>query len=287
MDRRRSGLHAVNLFRLICVVAAIAFPAVATAEEEVEDSPIRDVGREHRASSGAGLTIGAGAATALRRMEFAGAQGAIEHNPNLFLGGVVELSLDVYYFEDAEAGLRIDALGFYGTATDSEPDVELGRPLVAQSSELTSVAVFTRALRQSWDLHLGAGFEWASRQLEDNDVYTGHKYLSLRFDAGLDWWGQGDTTRAWGNLQFLPTLSVDQSDGQYGNASAFGARIETGFGWFFLRPTAGDLAGSAELVVRLRGTRYRAQFPSGGIVGAQASSDDDVVDLALALRYHL
>lgn len=252
-----------------------------------DDSPIGDIGREHRASSGAGLTIGAGASAAVRSMEFSGSAGTIDHKPNPYLGGVVQLALDAYYFEEAEAGLRIEAAGFYGTATDSEPDRELERPLVTQASELGAVAVVTRALRQSWDLRVGAGFEWVSREIEDNDIYTGHQYLSLRFDAGFEWWNDSDTMRAWGNVQFLPGLFMEQTEGRYGDASAFGGRLEGGWGWFFFQPAQNDLAGAAELLVRLRATRYRAQFPSGGVVGAQASSDDDFADLSLALRYHL
>jgi hypothetical protein len=260
-----------------------AIPSSALAD----DSPINDVGREHRATSGAGLTIGAGAATALRSMSFAGSNGSIDHVPNPFLGGIVDLALDLYYFESAEAGLRLEATGFYGTATAAEPDPILGRPLVAETSELTSVVTITRALRASWDLRLGAGMEWSARRLEDNDVYTGHTYLALRFDAGADWWNGDDSMHAWGIVQLLPALSVDQSNGQYGRASAFGGRLVFGWGWFFYQPTARDLAGSAELIVRARAARFRAQFPSGGIVGERASSDDDTLDLVVALRYHL
>lgn len=285
--------HCFSALFVALLLVPLLGPGVSFAdepEESTEDElsePIEDIGRDHRASSGAGLTIGAGASTGVRSMDFSGQNGSIEHAPGPFLGGLVDLALDLHYFEDAEAGLRLEASGTYATATDSEPDPELGRPLVAQSTQLGATAVVSRALRESWDLRVGAGLERVAHQLEDNDIYTGHIYWALRLQAGVEWWNTGDTLRVLTELQFLPTLSVDQSNGRYGNASAFGVRLDLEGGWFFFRPNDEDIANAAELMLRINATRYRAQFPSGGVVGARATSNDDHASVSLALRYHL
>ncbi len=266
----------------------------STADEPRSEEPVqtrkkvqtRPKIKNRRLSSGLGFTLTLGGLATLRRMEFAGTDHRIAHQPGLYLGGVIGAVQQLWMLKKSKSHVLLEAEGGFGSAKNGSVEPALGRALTTEHAYLLVLGVFEKPIHPTVDLRLGLGLSALSYTVESNPEYTGHRYLSLAASFGAAYW-MSTKTKIGANIVFLPGLSTNQSAGGYGSARSFGGRFEPYISWRFLQPEPPDRFGSAEFGVRYSYARFQTSMPETQALGDLARTSDAAHTLTLGVSYNL
>lgn len=261
-----------------------SFASLATACAIVFSS---GVGAAQEAVQPSGVDVWIGPLVVSRSMQMTVDAAEVRHEPNVYVGGTLRLSAELYEFDSTDASLRLDGELGYGATKNQEVAAELNRQPVTEWTAASARATVRRPITDALALDVGLGVYANSFIIEPNLTYTGHRYLAGELRAGLDW-QKPSSSWAWAaDVSAYPVLSVNQSNGAYGDSSAFGARVGAQVGYnVFEMPSTGGYAGG-RVSLRYDFTRFRSQFPEERISIGGGVSEDDMQAVTLMFGYFM
>lgn len=274
---------------LLVAVGVLSNEQPAYAEKsptDEGDGPALELEEPHLAPPSFRLEVGpVGGA---RSMEFRGDRETIAHRPLSFRGVTASATSRLATFPAVDGFLVAGIDGSYAiTAAPLEP--ELGGAL---RSEFAAGAVRLWVVRRSGaavTVGVGPGLRASSVVLQPNPKYTGHRYVAASAGARLRWRLLGDRLLLGLELDALPVVAADASDGGHGPARSFGARAAPSIDWRFAPAARMELLRRLHLGLDYRYQRFRTQFPDAslGTHGAVSTDNLHFVSLAVGWSTHL
>jgi len=207
------------------------------------------------------LRLSAGPFAASRHLSFEGDDRTIRHRPPPYVGGWIDASVPLKYFDDLEAELRLQVSFGYGfTRSGVEPGLssrELATELMVGGSRL----YLFRRLADRVRAAVGLGFQATSVVVDPNPIYTGHRYLAADTGIRIRWNILPGLLTGLVDLAAQPVFATANSDGAHGPGRAFGVRSGAELAWHVASAAEQPTLRRLRLVAAYRHQRYRSQFP--------------------------
>ena len=262
----------------VCALTFSASPGYAQQAEPPETSTVIEP---------AGVDVWIGPLVVSRSMQMQVDAAEVGHDPGVYIGGAVRLSVELLEFDAADTSFRFDGEFGYAASKNGAVAAELNRAPVTEWTTASARATVRRPLGDALVLDVGLGVHASSFIVEPNLTYTGHRYVAAELRAGLGWAGRSSSWAFEADMSAYPVLSVNQSSGAYGESSAFGARLGAQVGYnVFQMPSTGGYAGG-RLSLRYDFTRFRSQFPEERISIGGGVSEDDMHAVTLMFGYFM
>lgn len=236
-------------------------------------------------TTGIGLTLSIGPSVAFRRMQLVGSIREIDHKPNLYFGGVLNLGL-VVYSNRSFGHLILEGQGGFGSAQNSDIDGQRGRPLVTENTFFAFHLVNEKPLSSELDLRFLLGLGATSYIVEPNARYTGHRYLTVDIGTEIKWWTSPLFNTNLGAF-IRPSFFTNQSSDADGEGAGIGAKLRAHLEYRLISPKEDNLASSLDIRFQAEGEFFQSSFPLSGRVGSDPISFEHHYLGLLALRYHL
>lgn len=279
-----------RLLAAACVCAAV-FAAPNAFAQDADSPSSSDAAAVHQAAAEADEPVGVSASIGpwmvTRSMVLRANGQTIEHQPNVYLGGMLRVGADLVDFDAIDATLRFEGEGGFAVARNVKIASGLSRAPVTKASFISARLALRRPVGEHLNLDIGLGAMADSFIVEPNRTYTGHRYIGADFRVGLQWASQSSDWVFEGDLSALPVFVLDQSGGATGEGSAFGARLGAQVGYDILSALSDDGYMGGRLTLRYDYTRYRSQFPEQRVMLDGGVSQDNSHALTLMFGLYL
>lgn len=222
-----------------------------------------------------------GPTTGTRAMTFEGTLRTVEHRPFAFTGVDASATATLATLSSIDGFLVAELDGGYAvTAARLEPD---GPQLRSEYSTLGLRSWIVRRTGETTAVGLGPGFRASSVVLQPNPTYTGHRYLAASVGLRTRWRPAGGRLTLGLEVDALPVVATDVSDGGHGPARAFGVRATPSADWRIAPASRNDLLRRLHFALDYRYERFRTQLPEAPLGTHGGVSADNLHFVTLAL----
>ncbi len=248
-------------------------------EEDKEEVSIRDqVIAERSVDSGdlqTGYQLNVGAMMGHRLMRLSGEDGFEFNHGTPFVGVGGNLDARFATFSEGSGAAGLNIFGGYAPFKTAFYDAMLDSSFARVGAEL--YVVF--ALTSDFLVRAYGGGEALSITLGQNELYTGHRYISARTGAGVEYlFGELATLKLGAGI--LPILKADNSHGAYGEVDARlgfegAARLEV------------SPIKAVTIALDYTAQYYSLGFPAPTVLATPAATTDLLHMIVLSLGYRM